>query len=241
MAVTNSVDVYAWSNATPWSLAGVALEHSTRVFLWGPPGVGKSYITLAGRKQPFQVTLCEDQTMQELIGHYVPDGRRFQWHDGPVALAMRSGSVLVLNEIGRASGAVLDFLLGVLDSREVSGVALPSGERLVPAPGFSVVATSNNSPQALDPALRSRFEVEIHLPAPNPALVESLNRRVRGLGDALAASFEDPARALDPRKVMALVGLLKRGVPPRQAAALCFGDRAPDVAAALGARGVVLS
>jgi MoxR-like ATPase len=240
MSTAKSIDVYSWSNATPWSLARTAIERSPRVFLWGPPGIGKSHLTVVGHRTFHQVTMCEDQTVQELVGHYLPDGQRFRWHDGPVALAMRGGALLVLNEIGRASGAVLDFLLGVLDSREVSAVALPSGEHLRPAPGFTVVATSNSSPEPLDPALRSRFGVEVYLPAPNPALVAAVNREVRGLGDALAASFEDPVRALDPRRVIELARLVKCGVPPRVSAALCFGDRAPDVLAALSARGVIL-
>ena len=233
-------DVYAWANTTPWSLARVAIERSPRVFLGGPPGVGKSYLTATASRARFQVTLCDDQTVQELVGHYLPRGQEFHWHDGPVALAMRQGALLVLNEIGRASGAVQDFLLGVLDSREAGGVALPSGEALLAAPGFAVVATSNGSPEGLDPALRSRFDAEIHLPMPNPALVTTLNLEVRGLGDALADSFKDPARALDPRRLLALVGLLKRGVEARWAAVICFGESAPDLLGALSARGVRL-
>ena len=159
----NIRDVYVWANTTPWSLARAALQSSARVFLWGPPGVGKSYLTASAGRSPFSVTLCDDHTVQELVGHYLPEGHVFRWHDGPVALAMRHGAMLVLNEVGRASGAVQDFLLGVLDSREAGGVALPSGERLLGGAGFAVVATSNTAPDTLDPALRSRFEVEIHL------------------------------------------------------------------------------
>lgn len=233
-------DVYAWSKATPWSLGRIAIARSPRVFLWGPPGVGKSHLTLSSPRPFFQVTLCEDQSVQELMGHFLPDGLQFRWHDGPGALAMRAGALLVLNEISRASGAVLDFLLAVLDSGDVGAVALPSGEQLRAAPGFSVIATSNSSPETLDPALRSRFEVEVCLPVPNPALIAALNRPFGGLGDALAASFQDPERALDPRKVLGFVRFVTMGVPTRQAAVLSFGDRAPDVMAALSAHGVVL-
>lgn len=237
---SNTRDVYTWANATPWSLARVAVDSSPRVFLWGPPGVGKTFLTATAGRPCYSVTLCDDHTVQELIGHYLPEGRVFRWHDGPVALAMREGVLLVLNEIGRASGAVQDFLLGVLDSREAGGVALPTGERLLAAPGFAVVATSNSSADVLDPALRSRFDVEVHLPMPNPALVATLNLQVRGLGDALADSFTDPARALDPRRLLALVRLLEQQVPVRSAAAMCFGAQAPDLLAALSARGVRL-
>ena len=208
-------DMHVWANTTPWSLARTALQSSARVFLWGPPGVGKSYLTASAERPTFSVTLCDDHTVQELVGHYVPEGPVFRWHDGPVATAMRQGALLVLNEVSRASSAVQDFLLGVLDSPEAGGVALPSGEQLIAAPGFAVVATSNCSPDALDPAMRSRFDVEIHLPLPNPELVTSLNLQIRGLGDALADSFKDPPRAIDPRRLLALARFVKSGVPTR--------------------------
>jgi nitric oxide reductase NorQ protein len=233
-------DIHMWANTTPWSLARAALQASARVFLWGPPGVGKSYLTANAGRPLLSVTLCDDHTVQELVGHYVPEGQVFRWHDGPVAVAMRQGSLLVLNEVGRASGSVQDFLLGVLDSPEVGGVALPSGDRLLADPDFAVVATSNAAPDALDRALRSRFDVEIHLPLPNPELITMLNLEIRGLGDALADSFRDPARAIDPRKLLAMVRLVKRRVATRSAAAMCFGSSAPDLLAALSARGVRL-
>jgi len=238
--LNNKRDVYAWANTTPWALARTALRSSARVFLWGPPGVGKSFLTTAAGRAVYVVTLCDDQTVQELVGHYLPDGRVFRWHDGPVALAMREGAVLVLNEIVRASGAVQDFLLGVLDGREAGGIALPSGDRLLAAPRFAVVATSNTGPDALDAALRSRFDVEIHLSLPNPELITVLNLEVRGLGDALADSFADPTRAIDPRKLLAMVRLVRQGIALRAAAAMCFGANAPDLLAALSARGVIL-
>lgn len=233
-------DVYAWANSTPWSLARTALQASARVFLWGPPGVGKSYLTTAAGRPCCCVTLCDDHTVQELVGHYLPEGQVFRWHDGPLAQAMRAGNLLVLNEIARASGAVQDFLIGVLDSRDAGGVALPTGEQLVAADGFAVVATSNSAPEVLDPALRSRFDVEIHLTLPNPELITIFNLEIRGLGDALADSFTDPARAIDPRKLLAMIRLVKRGLATRHAAAMCFGASAPDLLASLSARGIRL-
>jgi MoxR-like ATPase len=174
------------------------------------------------------------------MGHWVPDRVEWHFHLGPVSRAYQDGRVLVLNEIGRASGSVQDFLLGVLDNRDVASLALPSGELLTPANGFKVVGTSNTSPDQLDPALRSRFEAEIHLSVPNTALVEELDRHCHGLGGALADSYLDPARALDPRRVASFVNLLGDNVPVRQAALLTLAERAPDFLAALQARGVRL-
>jgi MoxR-like ATPase len=54
-------------------------------------------------------------------------------------------------------------------------MTLPTGENFKPAKGFAVVATANTSPDWLDPALRSRFEVEIELRDPNPGVIVRLN------------------------------------------------------------------
>jgi len=226
--------------ASIWKLAEVAIAKLSRVFLWGPPGVGKSFLAFHAGNSTIQVTLAEDLTVQELMGHWVPDRVEWHFHLGPVCRAYRDGSILVLNEIGRASGSVQDFLLGVLDARDVASLALPNGELLTPAKGFKVVGTSNTSPEQLDPALRSRFEAEIHLPVPNTALVEELDRRCEGLGGALADSYLDPERALDPRRVASFIHLVCQAVPVRQAAVLTFGERAPDILSALQARGVRL-
>lgn len=143
-----------------------------------------------------------------------------------------------VNEISRASGAVQDFLLGALDRPEVCRLALPSGETLTPTPGFVTLATSNSGPDGLDPALRSRFEVILHVTGPAPGLIRKLNGELAGLGDALADSFKDPERALDARKLQSFQMLRLSGVRSEQAVVLAFGDAAPDVLSALRARGL---
>jgi MoxR-like ATPase len=243
---TNSQQKQQWNPsewagvASIWTLAEIAVAKLSRVFLWGPPGVGKSYLASRSGISPVQVTLAEDLTVQELMGHWVPDRVEWHFHLGPVSRAYQDGRALVLNEIGRASGSVQDFLLGVLDNRDVASLALPNGQLLTPAAGFKVFGTSNTGPDQLDPALRSRFEAEIHLSVPNVALVEELDRRCNGLGAALLDSYLDPERALDPRRVASFVNLLGQSIPARQAALLTLAERAPDFLSALQARGVRL-
>lgn len=232
-------DAAKWAGVpSPWHLAETAVANLSRVFLWGPPGVGKSHLAMAVSSSRLQISLSEDLTVQELIGHFVPDRTEWRWHYGPVSRAFKEGRLLVLNEIGRASDAVRECLLGVLDSADVASLALPNGEVLTPSNGFKVIGTSNTGPEELDPALRSRFEAEVFLPEPHPGLLRELDRRCRGAGAALGDSFQDPERALDPRRLISFLNLLDSGVGGRSAALLAFGDRAPDVLAAMSARGV---
>lgn len=237
---TNTTRVTRWAGVDQWSLAATALRVATRTYLWGPRGCGKSVLTAMDPRPTYRIAFSEDLTFHDLAGHYVPQGDHFEFRYGPVALAMKEGARLVCDELHLASGPVRDFLRGVLDRGDIGGIALPNGERLAAAEGFTVVATSNAPPSILDAPLRSRFEAEVELSVPNPELVAALNRDFDGLGDALADSFRDPTRSIDPRKLLAMSRFIRSGVATRTAALLCFGASAPDLVSALNARGVVL-
>jgi MoxR-like ATPase len=222
-----------------WELAQRAIElGATRLLIWGPPGVGKSKWALAvlarGRQHPpVRVYLNQDITAQELLGHWIPRGQTFEWHHGPIARAWLFGTGLVIDEVGRASGPVLDLLLAALDDPEVARITLPSGEEIRPNSGFACIATSNSDPESLDSALLDRFEVILHVTTPHPSLIEFLNSQREGLGDFVRDSFEDPERAVSPRRALTFARLTRRGGDDALAAQLAFGERANDVLAAL--------
>ncbi|RYH29633.1 hypothetical protein EON65_07835 [archaeon] len=97
----------------------------------------------------------------------------FEWVNGPLIDAMKSGDFFLLDEINLAEDAVIERLNSVLEfTREIT-LAEKGGhnaEQIVANPNFRIVATMNPSgdfgKRELSPALRSRF-TEVWIPASN--------------------------------------------------------------------------
>ena len=98
--------------------------------------------------------------------------------------------VLVLNEMGRASDAVLDFLLSILDSKESAVITLMNGETVQRHPNLRIVATSNSPFSKLPEALQDRFEARTKVTAPHPRIVHTLNAALPGLGTLVANAYD---------------------------------------------------
>ena len=106
-----------------WPLIERVLECEAlgRIYLWGKPGIGKTWCAYhKGRigRGVYAITLTQEMPASELRGHYLPKGEHFEWHDGPVIRAMREGARLVINEILHASDDVLAFLFPILEFEE---------------------------------------------------------------------------------------------------------------------------
>lgn len=219
-----------------WELFEVAVKHLNRVFVVGPPGVGKTFAAQHAARENQQVisiTLSEDVVLQELLGHYIPKGGEFVWHDGPLTTAIREGSLVVVNELGRASSSVRDAMLGVLDAPDVCQIVLPTGEVVRPVATFAIIATSNSGVEELDPALADRFECVIVVNAPHPKLIEHINNVVPGLGTLVNKSYAEPAKAISPRAALTYANLRDKGVEAVKAATVAFGAKGKDIVANL--------
>ncbi|XP_057208356.1 midasin isoform X2 [Triplophysa rosa] len=173
-------------------LVGRALRFGESVLLIGDTGCGKTTIcqlfaALAGQKF-FSLNCHLHMETSDFLGGLRPvrhtgtqqadgeDGRLFEWHDGPLVLAMKQDGVFLMDEISLADDSVLERLNSVLEI-EKSLVLAEKGsgendevELIIARKQFRLVATMNPGgdfgKKELSPALRNRF-TEIWCPQTN--------------------------------------------------------------------------
>lgn len=130
-----------------------ALDAGMNVVLNGPPGVGKSYLAryiCARTNRPlYRVTLSETTYREDLLGHLqlvaTPGGDSVtSWVDGPLTRAVRTGGVLLLDEINAADANTAAALNAVMERDGTRSLTIPqTGEAVDPHEEFRVIATAN--------------------------------------------------------------------------------------------------
>ncbi|XP_043076462.1 midasin [Puntigrus tetrazona] len=173
-------------------LVGRALHFGESVLLVGDTGCGKTTIcqlfaALACQKF-FSVNCHLHMETSDFLGGLRPvrhtgtqqadaeDGRLFEWHDGPLVMAMKQDGVFLMDEISLADDSVLERLNSVLETEKSLVLAEKGGgddddvELILAGKKFRLVATMNPGgdfgKKELSPALRNRF-TEIWCPQSN--------------------------------------------------------------------------
>lgn len=118
------------------------------LYAFGPTGCGKTSCIkqLAARLNypVFEVTGHGRLEFADLAGHLTVKDGNMVYEYGPLALAMRYGGILLLNEIDLTSPEVAAGLNTVLDGSPLC-IAENGGELIAPHPMFRFVATANTN------------------------------------------------------------------------------------------------
>lgn len=167
-----------------WTKTENILRVAPRTLLYGVPGTGKTTTAfLVDPERTDKVTLTEETPASALLGHWMPEGDHFKWHDGIAISAWRRGRRLLVDEIDRGSGDVQTLMYAIADDPMVARLTLPTGEVVKPEPGFQVVITMNGQPNDLPPALQDRFATQIEVDRPHPKAISSLPEDLRGVAE----------------------------------------------------------
>lgn len=120
------------------------------VLLVGDAGVGKNalvyYINWKMQKPTLRFSLNEDTLPEDLIGSYrvLLDGKGFEWTDGILTSALKSGYSFVADEMNLATPHILKRFSSVYESAFID-ILEGSGERILGNSGFHFVGTQNPS------------------------------------------------------------------------------------------------
>lgn len=179
--------------ATEVEVFEAAYRNRLPVLLKGPTGCGKTRFMqhMAWRlKRPLITVSCHDDlTANDLVGRYLVTGGETVWVDGPMARAVRTGSILYLDEIVEARKDTTVVIHPLADDRRVLPIE-KTGELLEAAPEFCLAISYNPGYQSvlkdLKQSTRQRF-VAIEFGYPSAALETKIVARETGVDEETAA------------------------------------------------------
>jgi len=156
------------------------------MYISGLSGNGKTFMVEQAcaklKREVIRVQINPETDEDDLIGGFRLVNGETVFAKGPVLKAMESGSVLLLDEIDRATNKIM-CLQGILEGKPV--LVKKTGDIVKPAPGFNVVATANTKGKGsedgrftaasiIDDAFLERFNISIDQKFPGRNIEEKI-------------------------------------------------------------------
>lgn len=168
--------------------------HRTKlpILLKGPTGCGKSRFVDAMAFDlgvPVITVACnEDTSATDLLGRFLIKGNETVWQDGPLTRAVRTGSILYLDEVIEAREDVIVLIHSLSDYRRTLNIDALS--EVVKAPdSFQLVLSYNPGYQKsfkdLKPSTRQRF-VSLEFSYPKPDIESQIIQKESGLNEKMS-------------------------------------------------------
>ena len=121
-------------------------------YITGPTGNGKStmveQICAKNQRDLIRINLNTMSDEEQLIGSKTLEDGNVTVVEGPVLIAMRTGSVLLLDEIDAGAANTLLCLQPILEGKPYYFKL--KNEVITPAPGFNIIATANTKGKGSD-------------------------------------------------------------------------------------------
>ena len=152
----------------------------------------------AKAKVPFlRVQITPETDEDDLIGGFRLINGETVFCKGPVIKAMEEGALLLIDEIDRGTNKIM-CLQGVLEGKPV--LIKKTGETVVPAEGFNVIATANTKGRGsddgrfsaatiIDEAFLERFVSAVNQPWPSKAIEKKIVKNHMTKFDAMDEDF----------------------------------------------------
>ncbi len=233
-----------WNNSI--QILNKAYDAGLFVLIIGPKGTGKTSLvrdfaeSKAAKLESINFSLRTRES--HLIGTKTLTDGTVSFDEGLLIKSMREGSMLYLDEINSAEADVLLRLDEALDDRRQIALKESTGEVIKAKKNWFVIATINplthSGTKELPPQLLSRFPVRISLEYPPEKIeLEIVKKYVSGehesnlthgikLANTLrqAAAVEELFYSPSLRETIAFGKLLDKGVLPKDAAMIVFGN-----------------
>lgn len=173
-------------------------------YIVGPTGNGKStmveQICAKNKRSLIRVNLNMMSDEDQLIGTKTLQNGNIEIVEGPVLIAMRTGSVLLCDEIDAGSANTLLCLQPILEGKPYYFKL--NNEIIHPAPGFNIIATANTKGKGsddgryigtnvLNEAFLERFAVTFEQEYPTAKVEKKIVERLMESFDCINLSFAD--------------------------------------------------